>query len=92
MSAFIERQFYDAANAYYQGARILMHHEEPSDTSATACDLAYPAVHCVALSLKLYLKCLLAFEGKDRDNVIDQLADLYQGLDDETQSLMSLKK
>ena len=59
-----ERQLYDSASAYYRGADILM---KQSSAAATSRHLAQPAVTCTALSLKLYLKCLLTLEGKDKE-------------------------
>ena len=39
-----------------------------------------PAVTCAALSLKLYLKCLLVLEGKDREDKIYRIAELFRNL------------
>jgi hypothetical protein len=74
-----ERQLYDSASAYYRGADILM---KQSSSSAPSHHLVQPAVTCAALSLKLYLKCLLNLEGKDREDKIYRIADLFRDLSD----------
>ncbi len=83
-----ERHLYDSANAYYRGADILM---KQSASAAPSLHLVQPAVTCAALSLKLYLKCLLALEGKDREDTVYRLAELYRGLSDEKKKVI-LKK
>jgi hypothetical protein len=80
-----ERKLYDSARAYYRGADILMKQASPS---APARQLAQPAVTCAALSLKLYLKCLLAFEGKDKEGKIYGIAELYRSLSDGKQKMI----
>lgn len=74
-----ERQLYDSASAYYRGADILM---KQSSSAAASRHLAQPAVTCAALSLKLYLKCLLTLEGKDREDKIYGIAELFRNLSD----------
>jgi len=71
-----EQQLYDSANAYYRGADILM----KQSSSAPSHHLVQPAVTCAALSLKLYLKCLLVLEGKDREDKIYRIAELFRNL------------
>jgi hypothetical protein len=83
-----ERRLYDSANAYYRGADILM---KQSASTAPSLHLVQPAVTCAALSLKLYLKCLLTLEGKDREGTIYRIAELYRGLSDEKKKVI-LKK
>lgn len=75
----MEQQLYNSANAYYRGADILM---KQSSSSAPSHHLVQPSVTCAALSLKLYLKCLLAIEGKDRENKIYGIAELFRNLND----------
>lgn len=77
-----EQQLYNSAKAYYHGAEILMNKISPE--SPTAYLLIQPAVTCASLSLKLYLKCLLAIEDKDREDSIYKIADLYRNLKEET--------
>ncbi len=77
-----ERHLYDSAKAYYRGADILM--KQISPETSTAHLLIQPAVTCASLSLKLYLKCLLAFEGKDKDDTVYRLAELFRNLKDDT--------
>jgi len=79
MDILTERRLYDSANAYYRGADILM---KQSSSSAPSHHLVQPAVTCAALSLKLYLKCLLALEGKDREDKIYGIAELFRNLSD----------
>jgi len=74
-----ERQLYDSANAYYRGADILM---KQSSSAVPAHHLVQPAVTCAALSLKLHLKCLLALEGKDAEDSIYRIAELFKNLSD----------
>jgi hypothetical protein len=89
MSTPIQKQLYDSANAYYQGATILMKPPELIGTHSAL--IIQPAVTCAALSLKLYLKSLLAVEGKDKDDNIYRFADLYRNLS-ESMKLLLLKK
>lgn len=78
MTMPIEQQYYQSANAYYQGATLLM---KPPDTGAQPNPLlVQPSVTCAALSLKLYLKSLLALEGGDREDAFTNIADLYRAL------------
>ena len=78
MTVPVEQQFYQSANAYYEGAMILM---KPPDTGGKTNEfLVQPAVTCAALSLKLYLKSLLALEGIDKEDAIYSIADLYRSL------------
>lgn len=77
-----ERQLYDSASAYYRGADILMKQSSSSSSSAPSRHLAQPAVTCAALSLKLYLKCLLTLEGKDKEDKIYRIAELFRNLSD----------
>lgn len=82
MGTTYEQQLYNSAKAYYQGAEILMHKISPESTTAHL--LMQPAVTCASLSLKLYLKCLLAVEGQDGEESIYNIADLYRNLKEET--------
>ncbi len=77
MTMPVEQQFYQSANAYYQGAMLLM--KPPSDGEPNPF-LVQPAVTCAALSLKLYLKSLLALEGADRDDAFTSIVELYRSL------------
>ena len=79
MDILTERQLYDSASAYYRGADILM---KQSSSSAPSHHLVQPAVTCAALSLKLYLKCLLSLEGKDREDKIYRITELFRNLSD----------
>jgi hypothetical protein len=83
-----ERQLYNSANAYYRGADILMKQTLPSAPSQ---HLVQPAVTCAALSLKLYLKCLLTIEGKDKEDKIYHIAELFRNLSEAKKGLI-LKK
>ncbi len=83
-----EKHMYDSANAYYRGATILMKQTTAADPSQ---HLVQPAVTCASLSLKLYLKCLLALEQKDREDSIYNIAELYQNLNDEKKKLILAK-
>ena len=83
-----ERKLYDSASAYYRGADILM---KQSSSAATSHLLAQPAVTCAALSLKLYLKCLLNLEGKDKEDKIYRIAELFRSLS-EGKKMAILKK
>ncbi len=74
-----QRQMFDSASAYYRGADILMKQSLPNDPSR---HLVLPAVTCAALSLKLYLKCLLSLEGKDKEDKIYRIAELFRILSD----------
>lgn len=77
-----EQQLFNSANAYYQGATILM---KPPDAIGTHSSLIIqPAITCAALSLKLYLKSMLAMEGKDREDSLFRFTELYQTLGAET--------
>ncbi len=53
-----------------------------ASSSAPSRHLMQPAVTCAALSLKLYLKCLLHLEGKDREDRIYRIAELFRNLSD----------
>jgi len=86
MSVPIERQLFNSANAYYQGATILM--KPPDIIGAHSSLIVQPAVTCAALSLKLFLKCLLAIEGKDRDDSSYRIADLYRELSDGAKKML----
>jgi hypothetical protein len=74
MSASLEKQLFDSANAYYEGANILM---KPSSLSSSRL-LIQPGITCAALSLKLFLKCILALEGKDKEDQIYRITELYK--------------
>ena len=87
MDISTERQLYDSASAYFRGADILMKQSSPAPSR----QLVQPAVTCAALSLKLYLKCLLNLEGKDREDKIYRIAELFRNLSDEKKMLI-LKK
>lgn len=89
MNTPIEKQLYDSANAYYQGATILMKPPELIGTHSAL--IIQPAVTCAALSLKLYLKSLLALEKKDKDDNVYRIADLYRNLNESVKMLL-LKK
>ena len=78
MTMPVEQQYFQSANAYYQGAAILM--KPPAAGGRTNPFLVQPAVTCAALSLKLFLKSLLSIEGGDRDDAFFHIADLYRGL------------
>jgi hypothetical protein len=90
MDSLTERQLFDSANAYYRGADLLMKQSLPSPAT-TSHHLVQPAVTCAALSLKLYLKCLLALEGKDKEDNVYHIAELYKTLSDGKKGLI-LKK
>jgi hypothetical protein len=77
MTLPVEQQFYQSANAYYQGATLLM---KPPVAGEPNPFLIQPAVTCAALSLKLYLTSLLALEAGDREDTISNIADLYRSL------------
>lgn len=70
--------YYQSANAYYEGATLLMKPPEREGLS-----LVQPAVTCAALALKLYFKSLLALEDNDSDDLLP-LAALYGRLADGT--------
>jgi hypothetical protein len=72
-----EKQWFDSAKSYYLGATLLM---KPPETSELPAHLAQPAVTCASLSLKLYLKCLLSIESKDKDDSLYSIGDLYRAL------------
>lgn len=76
-----EKQWYDSAKAYYLGATLLM---KPPASSELPAHLTQPAVTCASLSLKLYLKCLLAIESKDKEDSLYGIADLYRTLGEAT--------
>lgn len=86
MTIPIEQQLFNSANAYYNGATILM--KPPAVIGAHSSLIIQPAVTCAALSLKLYLKCLLAIEGKDKEDGIYKIADLYRNLSDGRKKLI----
>ena len=83
MTISFEKQLYDSANAYYQGASLLMLMKPTSPSLQDPTLLVQPAVTCTALSLKLYLKCLLALEGKDKEDSIYKISELYRTLSDD---------
>lgn len=86
MTMSVEQQYFQSANAYYQGASILM---KPPDSGGRSHPfLVQPAVTCAALSLKLYLKSLLALEGGDREDAIYLIAELYRGLSKERKEIL----
>ncbi len=89
MATPIERQLFNSAGAYYLGATLLMK-PLPQETTASHL-LVQPAVTCAALSLKLYLKCLLALEGKDKEDSIYQIVELYRALSNDTEKLILQK-
>lgn len=89
MSTPIEKQLYDSANAYYQGATILM--KPPDMIGAHSALIVQPAVTCAALALKLYLKSLLTIEGKDKEDSIYRIADLYRNFSDDSKNLLLRK-
>lgn len=76
-----EKQWFDSAKSYYLGATLLM---KPPDSPELPAHLAQPAVTCASLSLKLYLKCLLALESKDSEDSLYTIADLYRALGEAT--------
>lgn len=86
MGISAEKQLYNSATAYYEGATILMFMKLPTSSGKKPVLLAQPAVTCAALSLKLYLKCLLALDGRDDD--IYRIAELYGTLKDGTKKLI----
>lgn len=75
-----EKQLFESAKAYYLGANLLM---KPPAESGLPAHLTQPAVTCAALSLKLFLKCFLALDNKDRDDALFNIAELYRALSDE---------
>lgn len=89
MTTPIEQQLFNSANAYYNGATILM--KPPEAIGAHSALIIQPAVTCAALSLKLYLKCLLSLEGKDKEDAIYKIADLYRTLSDDRKKLILQK-
>ena len=84
-----EKQLYVSANAYYQGATILM--RPPEGLGIHSAQLVQPAVTCAAMSLKLYLKCLLAIEGKDKEDTIYRISELYRNLAESAKQLILRK-
>lgn len=76
MSTSLEKQLFDSAKAYYEGANLLM---KPSSLSASRL-LIQPGVTCAALSLKLFLKCILAIESKDKEDQIYRISELYKAV------------
>lgn len=88
MTASLEKQLFDSAKAYYLGANIIM---KPSSSSATDSHLLIqPAVTCAALSLKLYLKCMRALDGNDKDDIY-RIAELYKSLSEEMRNRLLQK-
>ena len=85
MSDQIARQLFNSANSYHQGATILMRPPQQTDVHL---QMVQPAVTCAALSLKLYLKCMLAIAGKDKEDTIYRIADLYRDLPDAMSKLL----
>jgi hypothetical protein len=75
--------YFNSANAYYLGARILM--KPPKDSDTQPLSMVQPAVTCAALSLKLYFKCLLALEDNDSDDPMPLVA-LYERLKNNTRA------
>lgn len=87
----LEKQLYDSANAYYQGANVLMLVKPlASSAEGPVVLLVQPAVTCAALSLKLYLKCLRALDGKDNDDIY-RIADLYRSFSDDKKKMLLRK-
>lgn len=84
MTTSFEKQLFDSANAYYEGANILM---KPSNLSSSRL-LVQPGVTCAALSLKLFLKCILAVEGKDKEDQIYRITELYKAIAPATEKLI----
>lgn len=83
MSASLEKQLFDSGKAYYLGANLIM---KPSNSSATDSHLLIqPAVTCAALSLKLFLKCMRALEGGDKDDTY-RIDALFQSLSEGTRN------
>lgn len=91
MTTSIEEQLFQSANSYYQGATILMLMKPSSSTVEGQDLLVQPAVTCAALSLKLYLKCLLVLEGSDKDDELNQIAALFEGLSENSRSMILRK-
>lgn len=89
MNSPLEKQLFNSANAYYQAATMLM--KPPEDPGAYSSLLAQPAVTCASMSLKLYMKSLLTIEGKDKEDAIYRIADLFRALSESVKMLL-LKK
>ncbi len=89
MTMPMEEKLFRSANAYYQGATILM--KPPEMIGSHSSLIVQPAVTCAALALKLYLKSLLIIEGKDREDTIYQVANLFRGLSDSVKMLLLQK-
>jgi len=83
-----EKQLFDSAKSYYLGATLLM---KPPESSELPAHLVQPAVTCASLSLKLYIKCLLALESKDKEDSLYSIADLYRALSEATKKLVLIK-
>ncbi len=79
-----EKQLFDSAKAYYEGANMLM---KQSTLSASPL-LIQPGVTCAALSLKLFLKCILAIEGKDKEDQIYRIGELYKTISPSTEKVI----
>ncbi len=77
--------YYNSANAYYIGARILMKPSQAPDTPPLT--MVQPAVTCAALALKLFFKCLLAMEDNDSDDPMP-LGALFRRLKDGTREAL----
>jgi len=77
----LEKQLFDSAKSYYLGATLLM---KPPVSSELPAHSSQPAVTCASVSLKLYLKCLLAIESKDKEDSLYSIADLYRALSEAT--------
>ncbi len=77
--------YYNTANAYYLGAKILMKPSHEADVPALT--MVQPAVTCAALALKLYFKCLLAHEDNDSDDPMPLVA-LFRRLKDGTRDAL----
>ena len=84
MSDTLEKELYDSAKAYYEAANLLM---KPSSLETTHL-LIQPGVTCAALSLKLFLKCILAIEGKDKEDQIYRIVELYNSISREMEKTL----
>lgn len=83
MSAPPEKQLFDSGNAYYLAANTIM--KLSSSPAADSHLLIQPAVTCAALSLKLFLKCMRALDGNDKDDIY-RLSELYRSLSEGTKT------
>lgn len=89
MDTPLERQLFNSANAYYQAATILM--KPPESIGVHSSLLNQPAVTCASMSLKLFMKCLLTIEGKDREDTIYRIADLFRNMSESVKMLLLQK-